>query len=140
MPTLPNLALSPDQANYTSAPNSANPGVVSTQLDGGASRFRADQLGTSLVYTIQWTCNKKNYNYLMAFWRTAVNFGADPFTIDLILDSGDLQTYEAHFVPGTFGLTGQSGETYIVAASIEVLPEASYASGDAAILAAGPDV
>lgn len=133
---LPVLDLPPDQANYTAMQGDS---FVSTKLDGGASRFRADQLGTAIVLTLQWTCNRRNYDWLMAFFRTAINHGADPFLIKLILDNGDLQSYTAHILPSTFGLTQQMGQAYVVAASIEVLPDDSYTIGDGDILAAGPE-
>lgn len=134
---LPTLLLPPDQANYASPFGHT---AVSTLLDGGASRFRADQLGGAFFVTVQWTLSKKNYNYLTAFYRTSTAAGSLPFLIGLILDSGDIQTYTAHFVPDSFALTSQSGQTYIVGATLEVLPDPSYAAGDAAIIAAGPDV
>lgn len=134
---IPTLGLPPDQAQYSAIVGKTS---VSTKLDGGASRFRNDQLGAASVFNVQWTCSKKNYNYLMAFYRTSINYGADPFNISLLFDSGDMQTYIAHFVPETFGLTSQAGETYVVGAQIEIVPNAAYAAGDATIIAAGPDV
>lgn len=134
--SLPVLLLPPDQSNYA-APEGHT--TVSTILDGGASRFRADQLGGAFLVTVQWTLDLTNFNYLKAFYRTAVNYGSLPFNIDLLLDSGAMQTYVAHFVPDTFGLTSQSGQTFVVGAILEIIPDPSYAVGDAAIIAAGPD-
>lgn len=133
---LPILLLPPDQNSYAFTHGASS---VATQLDGGASRFRADQLGAAILLPVQWTVGLFNYNYLMAFFRTAITYGSDPFTISLILDSGSLQTYTAHFMPGTFNLVSQKGTTYIVGATLEVLPNTAYASGDAAIIAAGPN-
>jgi hypothetical protein len=132
---LPILQLPPDQASYAFTPSASS---VATQLDGGASRFRADQLGAAIVLTVQWTLNAFNFDYLMAFYRTAITYGSDPFTISLILDSDAPQAYTAHFMPGTFNLISQSGNTYIVGGTIEAIPNSAYASGDAAIIAAGP--
>lgn len=132
----PALTLNPDQANYV-APQGHT--VVSTMLDGGASRYRADQQGAVSLVVVEWTCNATNYNYLLAFYRTAIAFGSLPFTISLILDSNIPQVYVARFVPDTFGLTSTSGQTYIVGATLEVTPNPAYAAGDAAIIAAGPD-
>lgn len=133
---LPNLPLPPDQNGYQPQWGQT---AISVQLDGGASRFRADQLGAAFQVPVQWTVSKHNYEFLLAFYRTAIDYGTLPFTIDLLLDSGSMQTYTAHFVPSTFKLTSQSGFTWVVAATLEVLPDASYASGDAALIAAGPE-
>jgi hypothetical protein len=132
---LPILLLPPDQASYAFTPVASS---VATQLDGGASRFRADQLGAAIVFTVQWTLDAFNYAYLLAFFRTAITYGSDPFSLDLILDSGVPQTYTCHFMPGTFNLVSQSGNTYIVGATLEILPNSAYASSDAALIAAGP--
>lgn len=134
---LPNLLLPPDQASYAAAFGETS---VSTQLQGGASRFRADQLGAAFKLDVQWTMSKKNYNYLTAFYRTTIKYGADPFTISLMIDSGAMQSYTAHFMPGTFALIQQMGETYVVGAKLEVVPDPSYSTGDAALVTAGPDV
>lgn len=133
---LPTLALPPDQASYAAAYGRT---AVSTQLDGGASRFRSDQLGAAFMVDVQWTCGKKNFEYLSAFYRTTITYGADPFLISLKLDTGAMQTYTAHFMPGTFSLIQQMGETYVVGAKLEVVPDPSFTTGDAATVAAGPD-
>lgn len=134
---MPTLALPPDQNGYQVTFGKTG---IQTELDGGASRFRADQLGAAFKLPVQWTLNKKNYEYLLAFYRTTLNYGANSFSIDLIIDSGVPTTYTVHILPGTFGLTQQMGQTYIVGATLEANYDIAKASGDAAIIAAGPDV
>lgn len=134
--SLPNLALPPDQDSYALVLGTT---TLSIQLDGGASRYRADQLGASHSLTVQWTLSYKNYTYLMAFYRKSITFGADPFTIALIADSGDLSTYTVHIVPGSFGLSGQKGLSYIVVATLEINPDPTLYANDATIIAAGPE-
>lgn len=131
------LLLPPDQASYASQFGHT---TVATALDGGASRFRADQLGASFLVQVQWTCDKVNYDYLCAFYRLATNFGSLPFLLPLYLDSSDLLLpYTVHFVPDTFGLKSQVGQTFVMGASLEVLPDPSRYVNDAATVAAGPD-
>jgi hypothetical protein len=57
-----------------------------------------------------------------------------------MVDSGGMQTYTAYFVPETFALKQQAGQTYVVGAQLEVLFNPAYSAGDAAIIATGPDV
>lgn len=133
---LPNLPLPPDQNGYQAQHGHS---AISSKLDGGSSRFRADQLGAAFTVVVQWTLNLKNWNYLSAFYRTTTVFGSLPFTIDLMLDSGAMQTYTVHFLPDTFNLISQVGLTWVAGATLEALPDASYAAGDAAIIAAGVD-
>lgn len=132
----PTLLLPPDEANYV-APFGHT--AIRVILNGGAGRYRADQLGATFLLAVQWTCDSINYNYLTAFYRTATDYGSLPFLISLILDSNAVLQYTAYFVPDTFQLASQSGQEYVVAATLEVIPNASYASGDAAIITAGPD-
>lgn len=134
--TLPVLSMPPDQSNYQLTDGHT---TVSTQLDGGAGRYRADVLGASYRLVCQWTCDKRNFNYIKAFYRTSTVFGSLPFQIALMIDGGDLDTYTAYFLPDTFNLISQSGNTWIVGATLEVLFDPTFSSGDAAIIAAGPD-
>jgi hypothetical protein len=132
----PVLALPPDQTGYRADYGQTG---VAVQLDGGASRFRADQLGAAFKVAVQWTLNKKNYEYLAAFFRTSLLYGNLSFQIDLILDSGIPSTYVCHIMPGTFALVQQMGQTYIVGATLEADYDATKAAGDAAIIAGGID-
>jgi len=134
---LPTLSLPPDQSGYQAAFGVTG---VSTQLEGGASRFRADQLGAAFQITVQWTVNKANAAYLTAFFRNAINFGALPFIVGLYADDGEIRDYTCHFMPGTFNLVSQSGATWVYGATLEALPDDSYYVNDATIVAAGPDV
>lgn len=135
--TLPTLLLPPDQSGYAAKFGHT---VVSTALDGGASRYRADQQGASFTVDVHWTLDKRNYEYICAFYRTAIAFGSQPFLLPLYLDSTDLLVpYTVHFVPDTFGLISQTGQTFVVGATLEVLPDPSKYVDDAAKIAAGPD-
>lgn len=136
MPT-PTLPLPPDQNSYQVQDGQT---TIAVKLDGGGSRVRSDQLGAAFTITCQWTLNLKNFNYIRAFYRTSVNFGALPFFLALMLDSGGMQTYLCRFMPGTFNLVSQSGATWVVGATLEAMPDASLTTTDAAIIAAGVDV
>lgn len=122
----------PERSGYA-----ATPGIetIATALDGGLGRYRADQLGASAQVTVQWTVGRNDYNYLMAFYRTAINRGSSPFLIDLILDSADALEYTANLVPGSLNLNSQSGLTYVVQATLEVQPLPLDVASDAIILA-----
>lgn len=124
--------LQPDSTNYDAISNAAS---VSVQLDGGASRFRKDQLGAAVVVDAQWSLGPDDYNWIMAFYRTGTDQGADAFTIDLVWDKADVATYTAHFVPGTFSLASQIGLTYVVKAQLEIIPLPVDTDADNTILA-----
>jgi hypothetical protein len=112
--------------------------VLSTELDGGAGRYRLDKIGAVHQVSVQWQLTHKAYTYLMAFYRTEIDFGSLPFTISLSLDSGTPATYTAHIVPGTFKLDAYLIGLYQVSATLEVIPQALDESADQVLITAGP--
>lgn len=132
--TLPVLSLPPDQSNYAFVYGHTN---IATKLDGGASRVRADVLGGAHTVTVQWTCTKKGYEYLLAFYRQAISRGSLPFTISLMADDGNMVALTAIFLPDTFGLTSQAGQQWVVGAQLEVTSDPTLNdTADAATIAA----
>jgi hypothetical protein len=113
--------------------------VLSTELDGGASRTRLDKIGAAHKVQVQWMLEARGYNYLEAFYRTEICLGALPFTVKLkAVDTSNLGTYTAKIVPGTFGLIGFFENIYQVGATLELTPLAVNESADQALIAAGP--
>lgn len=113
--------------------------VLHTKLDGGASRFRLDKIGSAHEVSVQWTLEAQAYDYLMAFYRTEIAYGSLPFTIDLVaVDGSALGTYTARLMPGTLTLTGYLGNLYQVSATLEITPAAVNESADQAMIAGGP--
>lgn len=114
------IALRPDKASYTQTPGND---VDSVKLDGGSSWYRLDSLGSARTVNVQWTCDADEYKYLMLFHKAGTTSGSLPFMVELLLDNPDLTMHEAHFVPDTFGLKSHTGLTYVVGATLEVIPE-----------------
>jgi hypothetical protein len=129
------LLLCPLTAGYSAK---QTPGVLAVELDGGSARYRKDILHGSFRVTVSWACNGEQYEYLNAFHRTATVAGALPFDIALRLDDDALETFSAHFVPGTFGLSRTEGERRWVEAELEVVKpyDPGEAAADTAIIAA----
>ena len=126
--TYPTMVTPPDSTGYVvQYPNDI---VSSGPLDGGASRSRVDVIGATGRVDVQWTCNPTRYNYIQAFFRTTIENGVDPFFVDLIYGMADIETHMVKFVPGTFQLASQMGQTYVLKASLEVYPLDVDTSGD----------
>lgn len=113
------LKLAPDNSSYSVTDGKE---VVSIALDGGAGRYRRDVLGASSAVSVQWVCNRGEFHYIRAFFRSITGKGAAPFVIDLILDDPLPVEHVAYFVPGSMTLTGQRGLSYYVSAQLEVEP------------------
>ncbi len=113
------LTLAPDQAGYATYDG---PGVLSTQLDGGAARYRSDVLNAYSTVSVQWRINPLEWRYLRSFYNLLAGKGAKTFLLDLYLDQEVLTEHRCHFVPGTFALVGQQGKQFTITAQIEAKP------------------
>lgn len=96
--------------------------MVSTALDGGASRTRSDLIGATSVITVQWSTDQNGFYYLRQFFRQSAAEGAIYFWCQLILDDSPPDNYLCKFVPASFSLSGVSGNLRVVAAQLEVTP------------------
>jgi hypothetical protein len=120
MSVLPIFALTPDQGGYGAQDGQS---VLATKLKGGLGRYRSDQLGTSIMATVQYTLDTAGYQYARAFFRTTVTKGSLPFQAVLMLDDYLTEPYKCYFVPGSdadgFRLVSTQGLTYVIAATFE---------------------
>ena len=125
------LVLLPSSVDYSfSDPTD----VISTTLEGGAARYRKDLVGAWLSVKVTFLLNREDYSYFRAFYRTIVK-NAEPFLIDLITDSYEVEEHTANFVPGTLSLSAQQGLLYTVTVSLEVKPLPSDSLMDASTVA-----
>lgn len=125
------LNLIPSNASYTVVDGAE---TISVTLDGGASRYRRDVIGARSRASVLFELDKGTYTYLRAFYRSATVYGSTSFTLDMILDGGDLEEYTAYFIPGTLRLTEQKGSYYVVSVDLEVAPNTPDTSLDTAIV------
>lgn len=110
----------PDSSGYSVQDAAAD--VIAIQLDGGASRYRRDRIGSNSNVSVRWTFDPEEYRYFRAFYRFLTEKGAKPFLIDLVLDTQFPEEHVAHFVPGSVRLQEQRGHAYFVTAELEVEP------------------
>lgn len=124
--TLAKFSIQPDYSNYTSQDGKES---ISTQLDGGAGRYRQDVLNASYNVTVSWTFTRAKYLYFRSFYKAAVERGSLPFLIDLLIDEAtELMEYTAYFVPGSVRLSQLQGHMFKVDAQLEVIPH-DYGDG-----------
>jgi hypothetical protein len=131
MANLFKIKLPPERDGYTI--DFASP-VVMNVLDGGKPRSRSDFVGKVSSLALKWKTNSKGYDYLLAFYRTATAFGSLPFLIDLIFERSKLTEYTVQFVPDTFKLASQSGDSYEVVASVFITPLPTVEAEDLVLL------
>lgn len=129
------MLVSPRIGNAVDFGNNA----VMVELEGGAGRYRLDKIGTTHRAPVMWVLEAQAYNYLMAFYRTEIDFGSLPFTINIkSVDAAASTTYTARIIPGTFKLAAYHGGVYEVAATLELTPQAHNESADQSLITAGP--
>lgn len=117
--SLTKFAFLPESAGYSvEDPNE----VIAIKLDGGASRYRRDKLGSTSKVSVRWTFDREGYRYFRAFYRSLLERGSSPFLIDLVLDVEDPVEHQAYFVPGSVRLAEQRGHYYGVTAELEAYP------------------
>lgn len=99
-------------------------------LDGGRGRYRADIINASKIIEATFSLNPEQYDYMMAFYRRQALYGAEPFTMFLIVDATELVECTVHFIPGSMKLGQQRGLSYIVGVTLEVLTPFNAAQDD----------
>jgi hypothetical protein len=91
-------------------------------MDGGGSRTRLDMIGGDSVVDVQWSLGRAEFDQLITFYRDTINFGADPFLMDLYLDFSELTEHECYFIPGSLKLQGQRAHRFDLTAQLEIKP------------------
>ena len=131
------LSLRPDAEGYQRKEGN---NVVSTNLDGGPSRTRVDKIGAPESVSVTWTLNPSQYRYIQAFWHTGIKKGAFSITCDLVSQDGTAPTPPVcKFIQDTFTLASQKGLTYVIQASLEVMPLPRDTALDDLTVSIGPD-
>jgi hypothetical protein len=105
-------------------------GVIATELDGGDPRTRLDILGGPRVVNATWVLRKDRFDIWQAYWRQWERSGGMYYEMDLLIDSGDLERYEATFIPGSTNWGSKNGEVFTVTASLWVRQLAKYLDAD----------
>lgn len=121
------LPYCPLQASYSVSPID---GMLSTDLDGGAPRTRLDILGGPSTVQCTWVLRAFDFSIFMGFWRNWRASGGVYFDVDLLIDSADVERYQASFIPGNTLNWSKNGDVYTVVAPLWVLPLDKFLDDD----------
>ena len=113
------FSIPPESSGYTMEDPAE---VIAIKLDGGASRFRRDKIGSTSKVSVRWTFDREDYTYFRNFYHALLGRGSLPFLIDLVLDEASPTEHKCYFVPGTVRLAEQRGHYYGVTAELEAHP------------------
>lgn len=123
------LVLPPSQPGYGVG---LGTDTLTAALSAGPSRTRRDFIGAVAEASVSWALDDAQYDYMMSFYR--VVGCAEPWLLDMILDTYALAEYEVKFVAGSFRLSDTRGLRQIVEARLEVKPLVSDPEFDEAVL------
>lgn len=115
--TTPTLPFEIEQTNYSLTDGNQ---VASTQLDGGAGRYRRDMVGASSGVTAQLTLDVDEYATWRDFFNNDIVFGSLPFLATIVWENGEGSQNLCYIVPGSVKLVSQVGITYVVQFNLEV--------------------
>lgn len=107
---------------------------VATKLNGGKSRVRRKAINTTHDVSVSFLLDKRQYEYLMAFYRTVTQRGALPFMMDIITDNGIIQTHKVLIKQNTFKLNQVQGEAFFVGMTVEAEPTTQKADNDNVVI------
>lgn len=127
------MAIAPDKSGFIATPQGSALGVAHASP---WSKVGARPRARGYEVEVAWTVGPMDYMYLRAFHRLTAS-GSLPFLVDLPAGSAAPGEHVARFVPGSFRLSGISGETHTVTAVLEAHPTAADdPDADAALIAA----
>lgn len=110
----------PNSAAYTGSDGNT---VIGTELDGGLSRNRQDQINASSKVQCQWILESKyDFDRWRDFYLGVARSGAVRFLMDLVIDYGEPTEYVCNFIPGTYSFDGRNGPVHIVSCQVEAAP------------------
>jgi len=95
---------------------------VIVPVEGGFSRSRLDVVNPWFDIRVRWAFDRTEFESWRTFYRDTINEGGDSFTMQVILLTSDLALHECQIKPGTLKLSSQTGNLYIVSATLEVNP------------------
>ena len=81
--TIPKLLVPPDSAQYTFS----DTGKVNISSVYGPKYYSAGYIKKPELIHAIWKLNADEYSYFMAFYRRTLNYGANKFAVELILDT-----------------------------------------------------
>lgn len=98
--------------------------VLRTALPGGAGRYRADIDGGASLVNLTFNLDAGGYDYLWRFFRAKTARGADPFLMELHIESPTRSERTCRFIPGSLQLGSRiKSSIFYVTAQIEVEAE-----------------
>lgn len=111
------------------------PGAIATQIAVPQSFSRKDIERNTVPVTVSWALTDYGYQYIRSFFRGVLAKGNKPFQVELIVQNSQLDIYTAFFQQGSFRLASLVGCTFIVQATLDVVPNYTDPAYDTSLLA-----
>lgn len=119
------LLLLPDKSTYVATFDANGRGSLDPAIISGIYAKGIDSL-LSMV-SVTWVCLEEEFVYLQAFMRS-IGHGSEPFLMDLLLDTLELEEYTCCITPGSFVLSTVQGQVRSVTAQVVAMKNAQRAT------------
>lgn len=118
-PLWPSYLPTPEQGGYRVRRGNDS---IAIRLDGGPARVRRDSLGTPHQVSVTFMCTEEEYTGLIGFCRERAQSRTRFFRIPLLIDVPVAVNYRARILDEPEALESTRGLTFLVGATLEVLP------------------
>jgi len=111
------LNYTPNQASYSLDTRQE---TIAIPLEGGTSRYRRDIIDAATIANVSWVLNTTEYADFREFYKLTTAAGTTSFKIDLAINYGTLEEYDARIIPDSLSTSRYADGFFRVQAQLEL--------------------
>ena len=117
----------PNQASYSIDTRQE---TIAIPLEGGTSRYRKDIIDAGTIANVSWILNTTEYADFREFYKLTTSAGTTSFKIDLAINYGTLEEYDARIIPDSLSTSRYADGFFNVQAQLELNAKARDTDAD----------
>ncbi len=126
----------PNQASYVI---NTRQETIAIPLEGGTSRYRKDIIDAGTIANVSWILNTTEYADFREFYKLTTAAGTTSFKIDLAINYGTLEEYDARIIPDSLSTSRYADGFFNVQAQLELNAKARDTDADLIALVLVPE-
>ncbi len=126
----------PNQASYSIDTRQE---TIAIPLEGGTSRYRKDIIDAGTRANVSWILNTTEYADFREFYKLTTSAGTTSFKIDLAINYGTLEEYDARIIPDSLSTSRYADGFFNVQAQLELNAKARDTDADLIALVLVPE-
>jgi hypothetical protein len=111
------LNYTPNQASYSLDTRQE---TIAIPLEGGTGRHRRDIIDAATIANVSWVLNTTEYADFREFYKLTTAAGTTSFKIDLAINYGTLEEYDARIIPDSLSTSRYADGFFRVQAQLEL--------------------